>query len=176
MNLWQCYEQIGKQYWHLKLRLNVGGSACQKYTKIAFVTSAKTLTKTISDKKFSPSCFLLSLTKNRRLWLLHCCSVLTSQWLNTSCGEASPLVRFRTSSAKPKLSATGSVASMSNESEPSRNSSRVTRPSRRPNTAYNLPTKQKISQEYRLASRLFCTYIWLVLFARLMRLLLTLEK
>ena len=55
VNLSQCYEQIGKQYWHFKSLLNVGGSVRQKNTKTAFVTPAKAHTKTISDKKSSPS-------------------------------------------------------------------------------------------------------------------------
>lgn len=58
-----------------------------------------------------------------RIWLL------TSQWLNTSCGLARPLVLFRISSAKPKLSATGSTALMMNMSVPSFISSCSTRPS-----------------------------------------------
>jgi len=64
----------------------------------------------------------------------------TSQWLKWSCGLARPLVRLRISSAKPKLSTTGRTAVTLNIDEPSRNSSLMTRPLRRPMTAYILPS------------------------------------
>ena len=37
---------------------------------------------------------------------------MTAQWLNLSCAVAAPAVRFHSSSAKLKLSATGSSAVM----------------------------------------------------------------
>lgn len=68
---------------------------------------------------------------------------LTSQWLNTSCGLARPLVLFLISSANPKLSATGRTALMMNMSVPSFISSCRTRPSRFDKTPYIRPTTQR---------------------------------
>lgn len=70
---------------------------------------------------------------------------LTSQWLNFSCGLASPLVRFRISSLRPKLSATGRRAVMLKMDVPSFKSSYKTRPFLFASTAYIFPkAKQKI--------------------------------
>lgn len=68
---------------------------------------------------------------------------LTSQWLKTSCGLASPLVLLRISSAKPKLSATGTTALMMNMSVPSFISSCRTRPSLFPRTPYTRPAHKR---------------------------------
>ncbi len=73
----------------------------------------------------------------------------TSQWLNTSCGLARPLVLFLISSANPKLSATGSTALMMNMSVPSFISSWRTRPSRLDRTAYTRPATHIYLQTWR---------------------------
>ncbi|KND89083.1 hypothetical protein TOPH_06285 [Tolypocladium ophioglossoides CBS 100239] len=57
-----------------------------------------------------------------------------------SCGWAAPLVRLRISSAKPKLSATGSRAWMVKNGVPSFMISATTRPRRRVSTSYTRPS------------------------------------
>lgn len=80
-------------------------------------------------------------TGNRSPKQMEWIDIFTSQWLNTSCGLARPLVLFLISSAKPKLSATGRTALIINTSVPSFISSCNTLPSRLDKTAYTRPAK-----------------------------------
>ena len=68
----------------------------------------------------------------------------TSQWLNANCGFAFPLVCFRISFAKSKLSTTGNTAVTVNIWDPSWRSAWRIRPWRRPITAYIFPVKWTI--------------------------------
>lgn len=80
-------------------------------------------------------------TGNRSPKQMEWIDIFTSQWLNTSCGLARPLVLFLISSAKPKLSATGRTAFIINTSVPSFISSCNTLPSLLDRTAYTRPAK-----------------------------------
>lgn len=87
-------------------------------------------------------------TGNRSPKQMEWIDIFTSQWLNTSCGLARPLVLFLISSAKPKLSATGRTALIINTSVPSFISSCSTLPSLLDSTAYTRPAETQFSSDY----------------------------
>lgn len=87
-------------------------------------------------------------TGNRSPKQMEWIDIFTSQWLNTSCGLARPLVLFLISSAKPKLSATGRTALIINTSVPSFISSCSTLPSLLDSTAYTRPAETQLSSAH----------------------------